>query len=193
MVLEDGRARQHARGKNPLEQWRMVVVGHHPGSLSREAFLRHQHMVKAKRAMPEDATGGAVKRGAAWRSGVRRGGRGGRTLTVVSSGTNGRVPRSVCRGGRVDRGASSCLTLGARRVDQAVAPAGLDGVQPAGIHAAFEALEQGMAAHETPHQAVARALEQARDEAQRARRPSDRVDPDHRLVAGEWARRWNEA
>jgi len=50
-----------------------------------------------------------------------------------------------------------------------------------------------MAAHETQHQAVARALEKARDEAQRARRPSDRVDPDHRLVAGAWARRWHEA
>ena len=105
--------------------------------------------------MPEDAPGGAVKRGAAWLSGVLRCGRCGRKLNVVYSGTNGRVPRYVCRGGRVDRGASSCLTLGALRVDQAVATAVLDVVQPAGIHAAFEALEQVMAAHETQHQAVA--------------------------------------
>jgi hypothetical protein len=48
-------------------------------------------------------------------------------------------------------------------VDQAVAAAGM--------HAAFEALAQGMAAHETQHQAVTLALEKARYEAQRARRP----------------------
>ena len=69
----------------------------------------------------------------------------------------------------------------------------LDVVQPAGIHAAFEALEQVMAAHETQHQAVNLALEKARYETQRARRQYDRVDPDNRLVAGELERRWNEA
>jgi len=120
--------------------------------------------------MPEDATGGAVKRGAAVLRGGRRGGRWGRTRTVVSSGTTGRVPRSGCRGGRGERGASSCRTLGALRVDQAVAPAGRVVVPPAGIHAACEALEQGLAAYEPQPQAVALALEKARDEAQRARR-----------------------
>jgi hypothetical protein len=169
------------------------VVGNHPGSLSWEEFLHHQPVLEANRARPEDATGGAVKRGAAWLSGMRRCGRCGRKLNVVSSGTNGRVPRDVCRGGRGDRGASSCLTLGALRVDPAVATAGLDVVQPAGIQAACEALAQVMAAHETQHQAVELALEKARYEAQRARRQYDRVDPDHRLVAGELERRWNEA
>jgi len=73
-----------------------------------------------------------------------------------------------------------------------VATAVLDVVQPAGMHAAFEALAQVMAAHATQHQAVKLALEKARYEAQRARRHYDRVDPDNRLVAGELERRWNE-
>src|SRR6266853_258333 len=47
IVSEDGRARQHARGKKPLEQWRIVLVGNHPGALSWEEFLRHQHIVEA--------------------------------------------------------------------------------------------------------------------------------------------------
>jgi DNA invertase Pin-like site-specific DNA recombinase len=193
VVIEEGRARQNARCKKPREQWRIVLVGNHPGYLSWEEFLQNQHVLEANRAMPEDATGGAAKRGAALLSGVLRCGRCGRKLNVVYSGTNGRVPRYVCRGGRVDRGASSCLTLGALRVDQAVATAVLAVVQPAGIQAAFEALEQVMAAHETQHQAVTLALEKARYEAQRARRQYDRVDPDNRLVAGELERRWNEA
>jgi len=165
IVSEAGRARQNARGKKPREQWRIVVVGNHPGSLSWEECLQNPHVLEAKRAMPEEATGGAVKRGAAWLRGGLRCGRCGRKLTVVYSGTNGRVPRYGCRGGRVERGASSCLTLGALRVAQAVAPAGLDVVQPAGMHAACEALEQVMALHETPHQAITLALEKARYEA----------------------------
>jgi hypothetical protein len=36
-------------------------------------------------------------------------------------------------------------------------------------------------------------LAKARDEAQRARRQSDRVDPDNRLVAGALERRWHDA
>ncbi len=193
VVIEAGRAPPHARCQQPREQWRIVVIGHHPGSRRWEEFLQNQHVWEANRALPEDAPGGAVKRGAALRSGVLRCGRCGRKRNVVYSGTHGRVPRYVWRGGRVDRGASSGLTRGALRVDQAVATVVLDGVQPAGIHAAFEALEQVMAAHETQHQAVQLALEKARDEAQRARRHYDRVDPDNRLVAGEWERRWNEA
>ena len=193
IVIEDGRARQNAGDKKPREPWRVGLVGNPPGSRSGEELLQNQPVLETKRAMPEDATGGAVKRGAAWLRGVRRCGCCGRKLNVVYSGTNGRVPRYVCRGGRVDRGASSCLTLGALRVDPAVATAVLDAVQPAGIHAAFEALAQVMAAHATQHLAVELALEKARDEAQRARRPYDRVDPANRLVAGALARRWNEA
>ncbi len=66
IVSEAGRARQNARGKKPREQWRIVVVGNHPGSLSWEECLQNPHVLEAKRAMPEEATGGAVKRGAAW-------------------------------------------------------------------------------------------------------------------------------
>jgi hypothetical protein len=45
--------------------------------------------------------------------------------------------------------------------------------------------------HDLTRQALTLALEKARDEAQRARRQYDRVDPDNRLVAGELERRWH--
>ena len=90
-VSAEGRAPQHARAKQPREQWRLVLSGHHPGSLSGEELLQHQHVLEAKRARPADAPGGAGTRGAAWRRGGRRWGRWGRTLPVVYRGTNGRV------------------------------------------------------------------------------------------------------
>jgi len=108
IVIVDGRAHQSNRRKKPVAQWRMLLLDHHPGYSSWEDFLHTQQLLEAKSPMPQAGAGGAAKRGPALRSGVRRCGRGGRKLTVASSGTTGRVPRSVCRGGRVDRGASSC-------------------------------------------------------------------------------------
>jgi hypothetical protein len=102
------------------------------------------------------------------------------------------VPRYICHGGRVERGSSSCLTIGGLRVDRAVETAVLDALQPAGVTAAVEALERMRAEHDITRQAFTLALEKARYEAQRAQRQYDRVDPDNRLVAGELERRWNE-
>jgi hypothetical protein len=93
----------------------------------------------------------------------------------------------------VDRGSSSCLTLGGLRLDHAVVAAVLEALQPAGVQAALEAIEQVGAAQDTKRQAVTLALEKARDEAQRAQRHYALVAPAHRLVAGELERRWNEA
>src|SRR5262245_49106722 len=190
-VIEDGRARQSTRQKKPLEQWRIVMLEQHPGYISWEEFLHNQQLLEANRAMPEEAAGGAAKRGPALLSGLLRCGRCGRKLQVVYRGTTGRVPRYVCRGGRVDRDSSSCLTVGGLRVDQAVTAAVLEALQPAGVQAAFTALDRVETAHDTQRQALA--LETARYEVQRARRHYDRVDPDNRLVAGELERRWNDA
>ena len=103
------------------------------------------------------------------------------------------MPRYVCHGGRIDRGSASCLTLGGLRVDQAVEAAVLDAIQPAGITAALEALEQMGVEHDTKRHAWTLALEKARYEAQRAWRQYDLVDPGNRLVVGALEHRWNEA
>ena len=93
----------------------------------------------------------------------------------------------------MDRGSSSGWTLGGLRVDRAVAAAVLEALPPAGISAALEGLEQGGAQRDIARQARALALEKARYDAQRARRPYDLADPENRLVAGALDQRWNEA
>jgi hypothetical protein len=192
-VIEDGRARQSTRRKKPRERWRILLLDNHPGYISWEEFWQNQQTLEANRNMPEDAAGGAARRGPALLSGLLRCGRCGRKLSVAYSGTTGRVPRYVCHGGRIDRGSASCLTIGGLRVDRAVEAAVLDAIQPAGVTAALEALEQVVAEHDTKRQALTLALEKARYEAQRAGRQYDLVDPGNRLVAGEREHRWNEA
>jgi excisionase family DNA binding protein len=83
--------------------------------------------------------------------------------------------------------------LGAARVDATVCEQLLEAVQPAGVGAALDALEQLGDRQREKRQALALALEQARYEVDRARRQYDLVDPENRLVAGELESRWNAA
>jgi hypothetical protein len=64
------------------------------------------------------------------------------------------VPGSV-HGGKShwSSGASCCWTVGGLRVAQAVTAAVLEALQPAGVQAAFTALERVETAHDTPRQA----------------------------------------
>lgn len=192
-VIEDGRARQTTRRKKPRDQWRILRLDNHPGYLSWEEFVSNQQQLEANCAMPKEGAGGAAKRGPALLSGLLRCGRCGRKLNVGYSGSTGRIPRYICKGGRVDRGSSSCLSLGGLRVDQAVEAAVLEAIQPAGVQASLDALDRLMAEHDTKGQALELALEKAHYEVQHARRQYDRVDPDYRLVASELERRWNDA
>lgn len=192
-VIEDGRARQTTRRKKPRDQWRILRLDNHPGYLSWDEFLSNQQQLEANRAVREESAGGAAKRGPALLSGLLRCGHCGRKLHVGYSGSTGRIPRYICQGGRVDRGSSSCLSLGGLGVDQAVATAVLEALQPAGVQASFDALDRLIADHDTKRQALELALEKAQYDVHHARRQYDRVDPDYRLVASELERRWNEA
>jgi len=114
-------------------------------------------------------------------------------LGVAYSGTHGQVPRYACHGGRVDRGAAACLSVGSLRVDRAVVEQVLDAIQPAGIQAALTTMDEALHEDETKRQAVELALEKAQYEARRAQRQFDAIDPENRLVAGELERRWNQS
>ena len=192
-VLVDGRARQSHRRQKPVAQGRILLRDNHAGDMGWEDFLHTQQLLEANRNRPQDGAGGAAKRGPALLSGLRRCGRCGRKLHVAYSGPPGRVPRYVCRGGRGDRGSSSCLTIGGLRVERAVEAAVLEALHPAGICAALEALEPVVAPQELQRQALALALEKARYAAPRASRQYALADPANRWVAGALEHRWNEA
>lgn len=187
-VIEQGRARQGGRQRKQQDQWKVLILGNHSGYISWEEFQLHQRMLQENAAMRGGQTGGAAKQGSALLTGLLRCGKCGRQMFVSYSGQGGKQPRYTCHGGRVDRGSAACQSLGAGRVDESVSRQLLDAVQPA-----LEAIEQlGHGQHEK-RQSLTLALEQARYEADRARRQYDTVDPANRLVAGELESRWNVA
>jgi DNA invertase Pin-like site-specific DNA recombinase len=191
--IEEGRARQSSRYRKPQKEWKVLLIGHHPGYISWEEYLENQQRLEANVAMYEGEGSGAAKLGAALLSGLLRCGRCGRKLQVVYSGTSGRVPRYVCRGDRGDRESSRCLTVGSLRLDRAVAQSVLAAIQPAGIEAAIKLAECAQVEDDEKRKALELALERTRYEEQRARRQFDAVEPENRLVASELEARWNGA
>jgi DNA invertase Pin-like site-specific DNA recombinase len=191
--IEDGRARQSSRYRKPHNEWKVLLIGHHPGYISWEEYLENQQRMEANVASYVGESSGAAKVGAALLSGLLRCGRCGRKLQVVYSGTSGRVPRYVCRGDRGDRESSRCLTVGSLRLDRAVVQSVLTAIQPAGIEAAVKLTECAQVEDDEKRKALELALERARYEEKRARRQFDAVEPENRLVASELETRWNSA
>ena len=175
------------------EEWTVCLRDHHEGYITWDEYLHTQRILEANVSRRATPHAGAAKRGAAMLSGLLRCGRCGRRLHVAYSGNGGQVPRYACHGGRVNRGAAACLSVGSVRVDQAVVDQVLDAIQPAGLQAALDTMDQALHEDETKRHAVELALEKARYEARRAQRQFDATDPENRLVAGELERRWNQS
>jgi DNA invertase Pin-like site-specific DNA recombinase len=195
-TVVDGRARRTSGHAVPRDQWEVVIHDHHPAYISWEIYVQNQDQIEANSGKHHLASGGgtgAAKSGPALLAGLLRCGRCGRKLHVGYSGNGGRVPRYYCRGAHLNHGGAGCISFGGLRPDQAVTGTLLEAVSPVGIQAALDAWHELQAHEDQKQRALRLALEQARYQADRARRQYDAVDPENRLVAGELEGRWNEA
>ena len=176
-----------------LEQWSVCLPEHHPGYVSWPDYLATRERLRAN-VRPRGEGGGAPREGAALLQGLLRCGRCGRRMQVAYSGTNGRSPRYACvRGMQLHGTGAACQSLGAARLDQAVARAFLEAVSPAGVAATAGAVAELEEQHEGRLAGQRLALERAEWEAERARRQFDLCEPEHRLVARTLERALEEA
>jgi hypothetical protein len=93
----------------------------------------------------------------------------------------------------MDNGEPRCIAFGGLRVDDAIAAAVLQVVEPAAIHAAVQAQQQELQQRDQVRDALTRDREAARFAADRAFRQYDASDPQNRLVTAELELRWNRA
>jgi predicted ArsR family transcriptional regulator len=192
-VVENGRAKTKGRKRRPRDEWKVLILDHHPGYITWKEYLNNQQLLESNRNMPDGTTPGAAKTGPALLAGLLRCGRCGRMMFTRYGGADGNVPRYVCSGGRTHRGSAPCLAIGGLRLDEAVSDTVLEAIQPAGIQAALTAMDQVLHDDEDKRRSLTLALEKARYEAGRAQKQYDLVDPDNRLVAAELEARWNAA
>src|SRR5246500_2645 len=60
-VIEEGRARQRSRYRKPQNEWKVLLVDHHPGYISWEEYLDNQRRLEANVAWSDGEGSGAAK------------------------------------------------------------------------------------------------------------------------------------
>jgi len=63
--IEDGRARQSSRYRKPRNEWKVSLLGHHPGYITWEEYLENQKHLEANVAWSVSEGSGAAKLGVA--------------------------------------------------------------------------------------------------------------------------------
>ncbi len=175
-----------------IDDWEVLITDHHDGYLSWAEFERNQRLIADNATSKGMMARGAVRRGETLLAGLLRCGHCGRKLHVAYGGSRGEAGRYHCQGAHINHGGDRCISFGSLRVDQAVGAEVLRLLKPLGVEAALNAVAARTAEVAEKRQQMELALQQARYEANHARRQYDAVDPDNRLVAGELERRWNE-
>ena len=191
--IEQGRKHSVGGVPVPQEQWKVLIRDHHDGYISWDEYEANLRQITHNAAMKGRLVRGPARNGGALLAGLLRCGHCGRKLHVAYGGRDAKSLRYACQGAMINHGADRCISFGALKPERLLETEILRRLEPLGIRAALEAIDQlGQRTDEQISQKEL-ALEQARFEVARARRQYDAVDPDNRLVAGELERRWNEA
>jgi excisionase family DNA binding protein len=190
-TIEAGRKRIVRGFRKERAAWEVLILDHHEGYIGWTDFERNQRLISDNANGKSFMSRGAVRRGQALLAGLLRCGHCGRKLHVAYSGADGDVGRYHCRGGYLNHGGDRCISFGGMRIDRAVGAEVIERLQPLGIQAALDALDERQTEDAEKRRQIELALEQARFEVARAQRQYDAVDPDNRLVAAGLEQRWN--
>lgn len=186
--LVEGRATK-TRARKPAAEWRVLIVEHHKGYISWEQFEHNQRVLAENAFMTGTRARKSARGGRCLLAGLLRCARCGHMLHVAYG--RGHEGRYECRQMNKARAAPRCIAFTARRIDEGIRAAVINAVQGQALQAAIEAAAMMGEQVEQQRSAVALELEQARYEAQLARRRYESVDPQQRLVAAELEARWN--
>lgn len=189
--LEDGRKRTARIQHRRCEDWAILLMEHHEGYIDWSVYQSNQAMIAHNDNSKGDKVRGSIKRGVALLSGLLRCGHCGAKLHADYPRPD--VVRYTCVTRVFDTGASCHLMFGGGRADYLVAEQVLRTIQPLGLDAAIQAIENHRDAQDERIHQTELALRQAQYEVTRTQRQYDAVDPSNRLVASELERRWNEA
>jgi hypothetical protein len=114
-------------------------------------------------------------------------------MTVRYDGCKAGVrPVYTCQREMIQHGGQGCQVIPGAAVDEAVSASILEALTPVAIQAAARVYRELRARREETERLQRRQVERLRYEAELARRRFLRVDPDHRLVAENLERDWNE-
>jgi DNA invertase Pin-like site-specific DNA recombinase len=175
----------------PMGEWIVLKQEAFPGYITWEQYLHNQARLRENAAsLPwsEGQAHGAPLSGIALLAGLLVCGRCGRPLRPRYR----EKPAYICEVGHQQFGVPRCQRFSVAHIDQAVTDLFLQALQPLPLEAALQAVEQAEAQHQQLAEQGQLRRERARYEAELAQRRYERVDPDHRLVAVELEKAWEE-
>jgi len=179
----------HRRRSVSRDQWKVIHREHFEGYITWDQY--EQNMAKINKNVWGKELAGAARAGSSLLSGLLRCARCGSSLHVHYHRSQ---PSYVCRGGARQRERGKlCLNFSGQLVEPLFSEMVLEALRPAALEAASQAASRLREQSQQDRQVLVDQLQQAEYEAERARRQYDRVEPEHRLVADELERRWNEA
>ncbi len=191
-AIKDGRAyKSYGHGK-PVEQWDVLLQGHHDGYIEWSQFARNQKQLAA------NAYGkiGEIKSGRGGRallSGLLSCARCGRRLSVAYTGRAPGRPVYRCDRQNLMHGAPRCMTFGGSRIDVAIAKEVMRVVEPMAIEAALAAERMHRETVNEQRKIIELDMQQARYEATVAERRYGACDPENRLIAAQLEKNWEAA
>ena len=193
---EKGNCRKRVRHLTRA-QWPVLIREHHEGYIDWQTYeANRQRMNENVHPKMRGATierGGAVREGRALLQGLVLCGHCGRRLRVRYSGRNA-VPNYYCPGRVVmDGNGAHCLSVGGAQIDELVACAFLEALEPVLFTATLAAAERLESDREAALKQWRLDVERAVFAASRAERRYQTVDPDNRLVARSLEREWEKS
>ena len=177
----------------PLGDWAVLIENHHAGFISYETYLANRGRLRNNWHAPRGEAGGAVREGSALLQGLLRCGRCGRRMQVTYSGPKGQVRRYAChQAHRMQAADGTCQSLGGVRLERRIVDTFLEALAPASLEATVGALRETERVWQLECKQRELLVEQARFEAERARRQFDLCEPENRLVARTLEREWEK-
>lgn len=141
-TIEAGRKRIVRGFRKERAAWEVLILDHHEGYIGWTDFERNQSLISDNANGKSFMSRGSVRRGQTLLAGLLRCGHCGRKLQVAYSGSDGDVGRYHCRGGYLNHGCACCISFGGMRIDRAVGAEVIGRLQPLGIQAALDALDE---------------------------------------------------
>ena len=197
-VLDETGTRRKRIRKLPMDEWQVLIKDHHQGYIDWPTFeTNRERMANNTHPRPHaDAdrdSGGAVREGRALLQGIARCGHCGRRLRTHYRGRNA-APGYHCPGKVLAEGRGVyCLNVGGVQIDDAIAEAFLEALEPVRLAATLEAAERLENDREAALKQWRLDVERAQYAIGRAERRYRAVDPDNRLVARRLEQEWEEA
>ena len=186
---------QTGRTFNAHDRCRVLIRDRFPAYITWEEFEKNQQKLTENRILGKMLS--APRHGPSVLAGLLVCGRCGHRMLVGYGNTGGaargKTLRYSCQRDAIDYGEAACQSLSGAVMESFVVDRLLQAVSPASLELSLAATEDVERERQQLDEHWQQRLQRSRYEVEQARRQYAAVDPEHRLVARELERRWDEA